>query len=245
MAKIPKRPDEVFEEITADLRNIFKEDLISIILYGSGARGEYVPGKSDINFLVILTEAGMEKIDLCFDFVRKWKKRNVAIPLFMTKSFIESSLDTFPVEFLNIKNEHLTIFGEDTLKDLEFDRKYVLLQCERELKGKTLNLREEFLNTEGKSERLFELVRRSLTAYVSTFKALLYVKGKAVHKEKKEVIRECAREFETNLDTFLKFAEMIDGRLKISASEIKSMFNGYIREASMMCEIVNKMTIPT
>jgi len=37
MAKIPQKPEEIFPEITGEYRNIFGDDLISIILYGSGA----------------------------------------------------------------------------------------------------------------------------------------------------------------------------------------------------------------
>jgi len=35
MARINK-PEEIFTKITEDLRDIFKDDLISIMLYGSG-----------------------------------------------------------------------------------------------------------------------------------------------------------------------------------------------------------------
>jgi len=40
MSRIPKKPEEIFSEITGDYRKIFGEDLISIILYGSGAGGD-------------------------------------------------------------------------------------------------------------------------------------------------------------------------------------------------------------
>lgn len=241
MSRTPKRPEEIFDEFTSDLKKVFQDDLISITLYGSGARGDYVPGKSDINFLVIVSEAGMEKLELCFELVKKWKKRNVSVPLFMTKSFIESSLDTYPVEFLNMKHEHVTIFGEDPLINLEFDKDHILLQCEKELKGKTLNLWQEFLKTEGKEEKLFELVRRSLTAYVSLFRALLYAHGKDLPKKKRGVIEACSRELGAKLDTFMKFADMIDGKIKIPKSEMKSMFREYLREARDICHIVDRL----
>ena len=56
MARIPDKPEEIFQEIILDYKVIFGPDLVSIILYGSGARGEYIPKKSDINFLILLTE---------------------------------------------------------------------------------------------------------------------------------------------------------------------------------------------
>ena len=51
MAKIPRSPDEIFDEFTKDIKDLFGEELLSILLYGSGAKGEYIYKKSDINFL--------------------------------------------------------------------------------------------------------------------------------------------------------------------------------------------------
>jgi len=88
MAKIPKRPEEIFQEFTQDYQAIFRDDLKSIILYGSGARGEYIPKKSDINFLIVLTEVAMDRLRETFPLIRKWRKRRVNIPLFLTDEYI-------------------------------------------------------------------------------------------------------------------------------------------------------------
>ena len=66
MAKIPKEPREVFEEITEDYQQAFGNDLVSIILYGSGASGEYVPKRSDLNFLIVLSEEGIDALEGSF-----------------------------------------------------------------------------------------------------------------------------------------------------------------------------------
>ena len=49
MAKIPKDPKDIFNELTKDYQDIYGRDLVSIILYGSAASGNYIPKKSDIN----------------------------------------------------------------------------------------------------------------------------------------------------------------------------------------------------
>ena len=47
---------EVFAKNFAnDVQNIFGNEVVSIALYGSAARGDYHPKKSDVNFLIILT----------------------------------------------------------------------------------------------------------------------------------------------------------------------------------------------
>ena len=93
MAKIPNKPEEIFPEILQQLREAFREDLNSVTLYGSGASREYVPGKSDFNFLVIVTEEGMKNLGRLHALMKGWTKKRIAIPLVMTKSFLVSALD--------------------------------------------------------------------------------------------------------------------------------------------------------
>ena len=89
-------PEEIFTEITQDYQRVFGPHLISIILYGSGAGEDYLPGKSDLNFLITLTDQGIERLDLAIETVARWRKRNVAIPFFMTRSWNSRSEKAAP-----------------------------------------------------------------------------------------------------------------------------------------------------
>ncbi|MCH8306175.1 MAG: nucleotidyltransferase domain-containing protein, partial [Candidatus Marinimicrobia bacterium] len=60
MFKKPVKPEEVYEEFSSGIESIFGSNLLSIYLYGSGARGEYIQGKSDINFLVVIKSEGLK-----------------------------------------------------------------------------------------------------------------------------------------------------------------------------------------
>ena len=63
MSRIPKNPEEIFPDIIKDCSALFADDLVSIILYGSAASGDYVSGKSDINLMIVLSDAGIDRID--------------------------------------------------------------------------------------------------------------------------------------------------------------------------------------
>jgi predicted nucleotidyltransferase len=147
MAKAPKTPESILEAFTGDCLNIFGSDLESIILYGSSARGEYVAGRSDINFMIVLSSAGIENLSRAMPLAAKWRSSRVSTPLFLSRDYITTSLDTFPIEFLTMKAAYKMVFGQDLLKDLAFDKSFVRLQCERELKAKLLHLRQRFVET--------------------------------------------------------------------------------------------------
>jgi len=111
--------------VANDYKTAFGSDLVSVILYGSGVTKDYNPKESDLNFLIVLSEDGMDRLHLAHGLVAKWRKNRVSTPLFLTKTYIESSLDTFPVEFLNIKRNHKLIFGEDVLEEISFKRHFI------------------------------------------------------------------------------------------------------------------------
>lgn len=241
MGKIPRDPKEIFPEIIADYKGLFGDDLVSIMLYGSAAGQDYRPGKSDINFMIVLTEAGIERLDLAFEAVKKWRKRNVAIPLFLTEGYIETSLDVFPIEYLAFQRNSVLVYGRDLLKDLTFDPELVRLQCEREIKGKLLLLREAFLETSGKGQALKELVGNSIPALVAIFGALLYIKGKEIPRGRREIIRSMVETFDMKRAVFEKLLKIKTEGLKLTDQEAMSLFKDYLREMRKVSSLVDAL----
>ena len=241
MAKIPKDPKEIFPEIIADYKEVFGNDLISIILYGSATGQDYRPGKSDINFLIVLTEEGIQGLERAFEIVRRWRKRNVATPLFLTEHYLETSLDAFPIEYLNFQRNYVLAYGRDVLKDLSLDREFVRLQCEREIKGKLLLLREGFLETSGKGRALKELVGNSIPALVAIFEALLYIRGKDIPLERREIIRATAEILDIDSALFERLVQIKAEEVKLSDQEVMRLFKGYLREMRKLSSLVDAL----
>jgi len=230
MSKIPGKPEEIFGDFSHEVKALFGADLISIILYGSAARGEYVPKKSDINFMIVLSENGISRLGEAMALTAKWHKRKVATPLFLTQNYIASSLDTFPIEFLNFKTAYRLIFGEDVLKDLGFDKKFVRLQCERELKGKLLQLRENFLETGGKKQNIEALIRLSLPTFFSIFQAVLFLNDKQPARGINDLLAFMANDLQLDTGLFRKLNEIKRGEKKLAASEAVSLMENYVAE---------------
>jgi len=239
MSKIPKTPQEVFPEVVEDLKGIYGAALQSVILYGSGARSEYVAGKSDINFLVVLAEddpGGLEKI---LPMIPKWKKKAVATPLFMTRAFIGSSVDVYPVEFLNMKRHYQVVHGEDVFRDLVFEKRALRLQCERELKGKLMLLRTGFLETAGKAESLQRLMAASITAFLSVFNALLTLKDRELPHGRREIVEAVTAIYGIDAAPFLRCIDLREGKKGLSLGDLKTIFRSYTTEIQKLIAIVD------
>jgi hypothetical protein len=187
MKKI-KNPNEIVEKIVADYRSVFGADLVGIFLYGSAAGHEYRPGKSDINFGVVLKDNSIARLHECLLIHKKWRSYPVATPFYLTKAYINASLDTFPVEFLDIKSLYRTIYGEDVIADLQIRREYLRLQCERELKGIALHLRKAYIETGGRPQNLLGLLALSFKRLLPIFKAVLMLHDMPIPKNRSEIV---------------------------------------------------------
>jgi hypothetical protein len=243
MAMIPHDPKEIFDEFTKDYQAVYGKELIAILLYGSAASGNYVRKKSDINFLVVLTEEGIGQLQKSFKKVEKWYKRKVSTPLFLTKSYIASSLDSFPIEFFNMQKSHQLVFGEDVLHELDFDKKHLRLQCEKELKGKLLQLRQGFLESGGKTRNLTFIIVHSLVAFISFFRVLIYLRDKEVPTESENIISLVSQEFSINKQTFLTLLQIKEGTKKLSSKELNALFESYIGEIRKLAYSVDQLSI--
>lgn len=240
MARGAKRPEDVFPELTRDLQDAFGGNLVAVILHGSGARRDYVPGKSDLNFLVVLTEAGMTHLERAVPVVRKWRPRGVATPYLVTKAFIAASLDVYPVEFLVMRAHYRLVWGEDVLAEIAFDPPSLRLQVERELKGKLLHLRRGYLETEGKPKRINQLMAASVTAFIAVFHAVLHLRGKPVPEDKRALVREAAAVLACDPQPFLACLDVRDGTGPPTA-RTHEVFFAYLAEVQKLADGIDTL----
>lgn len=242
MFRTINKPEDILAEITADFQSALGMDLLALILYGSAATGNYVPGKSDVNFLVILTEAGLDDLERIVDVVSKWKKKRVAC-IFMTQAYIASSVDAYPVEFLNMQLNHRLLFGTDILTELTFLSRDLRLQLERELKGKIFHLRQGWLECEGKDKGLRQLIKLSLGAFVPLFKALLFLRGYEIPSGRRDVIKSLSLAYPIDPDIFLRCIDLREGRGRFSAGQVKQLFKSYQEEIVKVSALVDRMEL--
>ena len=243
MAKNPKDPKTIFPEITDDYKALFGDDLVSIILYGSATGKDFRPGTSDINLMIVLTEDGIDDVDRSFEVVGKWRKRGVAVPLFLTEVYIKSSLDVFPIEYLNFQRNHVQVFGKDILEDMKFNPEFLRLQCEREIKGKLLLLREAFIETSGKGKALRGVIGQAIPSLIAIFEALLHLKEVSPPGDRRGIIRAATEAFNIDGGVFEGLLDIKEGTSKINDKECFTLFKGCLQEMRRLSKLVDSLAV--
>jgi uncharacterized UBP type Zn finger protein len=140
-----------------------------------------------------------------------------------------------------MKNNHILIYGDNILEQIDVSRENLRLQIEKELKGKLILLRQGYLEAQGKPRQLKKLISRSFTAFISIFKALLYYKHDVAPRERRDTIKELAKVFEIDAEAFLQCADIKEGKSSLSGDDIVRLFTKYIEEVANMCNIVDSL----
>ncbi len=176
-----------------ELERVFDTDLASVVLYGSAARGGYRPGVSDLNLLVLLREVSPAALRAAHGLAQAWVAEGNPPPLVLGADEWQRSADVWAIEVTDIRDAHLTLLGADPFTDVQVQPEMLRLQCERELKGKQIQLRERYLLFAGQPEELGALLVRSFSTFLVLFRTVLRLDGGVPDRDAEAVVREVAR----------------------------------------------------
>jgi hypothetical protein len=201
--RLPEDVKKIFLPYLERMRQRHEDNLTAVFIYGSAAGGNYVPKVSDINSAFIFRRLDFPVFQRSLDIVADGRKKNITAPLFLTADYIRASLDVFPMEFLEMKENHVLLFGEDLLSGLDIKGEHIRLFCEQQIKGKLVRIRQAYLEV-GQSRRGMEqLLKDSLRALLPVFRNLVRLKGQPPAVDKEEVLRQLCAAFQLDEGVFL------------------------------------------
>ena len=128
-----------------------------------------------VESVVVLSDLELATLERIAPLGRKFGSRGVASPVLVTPSYIEQSLDVFPLEFLNIQLAHVTIHGPELFNDLSINRADLRRQCERELKAFLIRLRQSYLAATGKTRALAPILSDANENFAAIVRGLLHL----------------------------------------------------------------------
>src|SRR5260370_25757447 len=106
--------EEKLTEIVRRLQEAAGENLQSVVLYGSAARGDFHAHKSDLNLLCVLKSAKAAELSRIASVVRWWSGQlREPAPRIFTQEELLHSADVFAIELLDIGEAHRVLFGHD------------------------------------------------------------------------------------------------------------------------------------
>jgi hypothetical protein len=212
----------------------------SLYVTGSAITSDFREKTSDVNSLIVLNEMHFDFFKFLAPLGKKFKSKGIAAPLVMTPSYINESLDVFPMEFLELKLIHKTAYGYDLVKDLEIDPKLLRLQCEREVKTRLIGLSQGYLSSLGETDTIASLLSRSIKSCMPLFRSIIFVMGNTPPLKNIDVINMLNGSAQIDKEVFTKALLLKEKRSK-DRGEVLSLFESYYRNLETVAGIVNAL----
>lgn len=175
LAHLDPRTRDALARAVSALESRLGSDLLGAVLYGSATGSDFLPGRSDLNVLVLLTRVRLAALEAARDVARRWRRHRVR-PLLMTPADLRSSLDVFPIELAEIQSSRVVLYGEDPFRDLAIRPAHLRLQCEAEVKRHLIMFRNAVV-AGGTGRALEALLARSITGLLPVLRTLLRLLG--------------------------------------------------------------------
>ena len=133
------------------LRELGGSNVLGLAFYGTGVGNSFDPPRHTAQNMIVVEQLRLDDLRQIGVEGPSFGRFHIAAPVVLTPAVIAGSLDTFPLEFIEILQEHATIFGPEyfSAESLPLQDWHVRLQCERELKIIQIGLQQGLLKIGG------------------------------------------------------------------------------------------------
>lgn len=231
----------ILESFVNELKIAYHSNLKTIILYGSKAESDENSKNSDYNILLILDEVKPQDILSLGKIVVSWVKNGNQPPLLFSEKMFLKSADVFPIEFLDMKDNHKILYGQDLLADMIIKDTHLRHECEFELKGKLLKLRQGYMLSCGKSQKIWDLLLGSISSVLVVFRHVVKFIGINPPLKKIDSLNILAKNSGIDASIFISIMRIKQGDNIAKKINPNELMDKYILEIEKVVNIVDNL----
>lgn len=233
---------EALNGLVEDLKATHGDNLASVVLYGSAAAGDHVELRSDYNLLIALNRITPEDLRLAQAPMREWQRLGHPLPVYFTVEELSDAADVFPIEFHQMANARMVLYGKDPFEFVELSDENLRHQTEYELRSKLIQLRRLYIPASTSSEKLASLMSESLSSFAALFRAVLLLHGQEAPISKADCVRATVSLLDLDPTPFEQIFDFRSGEESPgSDKEANEIFGAYLHEIEKVTEAVDEL----
>ena len=186
----PSIPETLLNDlrsITATLKTNLGDTLQSVVLYGGVAKNELVKDTDRVTLMIVLKEVNTATLEKVGDALGGKRQQQIQATV-LTLADLNTSMDVFPIKFLDMQQDYEVLAGEDVVKSLEIGRTNLRLRCEQEIKNLMLKQRRIYMSSRSNPRALEGMLLRGYYSFLQSGDALAeLITGKEYRKEEEVV----------------------------------------------------------
>ncbi len=229
------------EQLTARLGQALGENLVSLVLFGSAARGTHVTGRSDLNLLLVVRDASVARLHAASPALAEWTKAGEPAPLIFAENEWRASADVFPIEMEDMREAHRLLAGRDPFAGIATRRADLRQELEREVRGKVLRLRTEYAAAAADGKALGRLLVHSAGTFCVLFRATLRLAGGAPPAGHDALVRETAAAAGLDASAFEWVLAALDGKNPKALEPYDPVAGTYVDAMEKLADYVDRL----
>jgi hypothetical protein len=235
---LPDETQKLLQAYAQDVKSAFGDQLEGLLIYGSAVRGEFLPGRSNLNLLLVVTGYDAAILKRYEPVQKRWSKEGVITPLFLTDQDVRTSSVLFPLEFLEIQEHHRVLGGRDPFVGFHVDAAKLADEVRQGLAGHVLRLRQRFAEAGGANDAVMILLPLAVTSTVPLLRGIQRMRGWPVLTQSDAVVKDIADRLQLDLQGFHDALMLKRGMISPGPSEISRVFDRYLTAANMLVEAI-------
>jgi len=166
--------NESLKNLVERLHEAAKDNLESIILYGSAARDDFQEAHSDLNVLCILRSLRTADLGRVSAVVKWWTgTQHQPAPLFFSPAELAQSADVFAIELLDMQQNHRVLYGSDVIAGIRVPMNLHRVQVEHELRTLLLKLRQHLVREAANPHEVAAVLAKSSSSALTLLRHTL------------------------------------------------------------------------
>lgn len=236
--------DRLLSDLVEKLKTALGERLVSAILYGSAAMGDWHQRSSDLNVLCVLDGITPTELAKSEPVLRWWREQGQPAPLLLTAEEVSSSTDCFAMEFHDMQEHRRVLHGSDVIQGLTVENRFYRAQVEHELRSKQIRLRQKAAELLPDQKRLVKLLTDSISTFCVLGRHALILSGHEPHWKKQEIVAALERALGTPFQSCTAILAMRHTGALPSGGDAVSLLAGYLKETDALVRFVDGLAIP-
>ena len=166
------------EKFVSEIIESYQKDLLSISVFGSSVSGDYVEDQSDLNLLIIYSELDIDDLQKVSDLAQRWLKKRKFAPRFLSKRNLLDSSKYFQIDWMEIRDTSVLIYGENILSQLPVSLSDMKWQLSHEIKRMRMRIKQQFWRASDDEKIITKILVQRVSSIVHFMRVYLFLNTK-------------------------------------------------------------------
>jgi len=238
---LPGDTQKLLQTYVKEVTGTFGEQMEGLLLYGSAVRGEFLPGRSNLNILLLVSSYDSAVLKQYSALHRRWSKEQIMVPLFLTEEELRLSATVFPLEFLEIQEQHRVLSGRDPFIGFHVKTDRLRDAVVQGFASHLVRLRQRYVEGGGGDEATTILLPLSITSILPLLRGVQRLLGRPPLAHSDAVISDVAEQLKLDLQGLLDVWLLKRGQISPGPHEVPRLFDRYLQTVTRLTRAVEQL----